>query len=251
MNPPFTTVRPTDFVPIVTYAGTMNRRDVLDRLWRHRRPGPGAGAAAGRTPPPAAVAVADQPPRIIFASIAGGDPAPRAGRALGGEHRQSPAVAENLLGGESPRSATAGSSSTSGLLASAPIARAVAEFSEDVAGRADPRIAGCAWRSRPATSTAAGGPRRSTWSTVQAVKPPALPPRLFVLSIGSETVPDPTAAREVCRQRRQATSPSSSPSTWSRPTRPGPDRARAAPSPDRRESVRRARSRTPSTDCTI
>ena len=33
INPPFRTTRPTDFVPIGTFAEVMNRRDILDRLW--------------------------------------------------------------------------------------------------------------------------------------------------------------------------------------------------------------------------
>ncbi len=33
-NPPHDSVRPTDFVPIVTYSRTMNRPDILDQLWR-------------------------------------------------------------------------------------------------------------------------------------------------------------------------------------------------------------------------
>ncbi len=33
-NPPHDSVRPTDFVPIVTYARTMNRPEILDQLWR-------------------------------------------------------------------------------------------------------------------------------------------------------------------------------------------------------------------------
>ena len=74
INPPFRTTRPTDFVPIGTFADAMNRRDVLDRLWRTGVldqaaivPVPAAG-----TRPPTVVAVEDQPPRIVFAPIQGG-----------------------------------------------------------------------------------------------------------------------------------------------------------------------------------
>ncbi len=81
INPPFRTTRPTDFVPIGTFADAMNRRDVLDRLWRTGVldqaaivPVPAAG-----TRPPTVVAVEDQPPRIVFAPIPGGIQLPAPG----------------------------------------------------------------------------------------------------------------------------------------------------------------------------
>ncbi len=88
INPPFRSSRPTDFVPIGTFADAMNRRDVLDRLWTtgvldrvatapapapRQAPAPEAGVR-----PPTVVAVEDQPPQILFASVQGGlkTPAP-------------------------------------------------------------------------------------------------------------------------------------------------------------------------------
>jgi WD40 repeat protein len=86
INPPFRTPLPTDFVPVGTFAEAMNRRDILDRLWRTgvldaaaNPPAPAqVGVPVAEVRPPAVVAVEDQPPRIAFAPV-GGDallPAP-------------------------------------------------------------------------------------------------------------------------------------------------------------------------------
>ena len=68
-NPPHDSVRPTDFVPIVTYSRTMNRPDVLDQLWRLGDPNlvvlPAEKAPDG-------TAIENQPPRILLGSIEGG-----------------------------------------------------------------------------------------------------------------------------------------------------------------------------------
>jgi WD40 repeat protein len=81
INPTFGTNLPTDFVPVGTFADTMYRGDVLERLWRTgvldlaanlqapvpvQAPAP-APAAPARAP--AVVAVEDQPPRIVFARV--------------------------------------------------------------------------------------------------------------------------------------------------------------------------------------
>jgi WD40 repeat protein len=81
INPPFRTSRPTDFVPIGAFADAMNRRDVLDRLWRTGAPDQAAIAPAQAVGvrPPTVVAVEDQPPRIVFAPIPGGIQLPAPG----------------------------------------------------------------------------------------------------------------------------------------------------------------------------
>ena len=81
INPPFRTSRPTDFVPIGTFADAMNRRDVLERLWRTGVPDQVAiaPAPAAEVRPPTVVAVEDQPPRIVFAPIQGGVQLPAPG----------------------------------------------------------------------------------------------------------------------------------------------------------------------------
>jgi WD40 repeat protein len=79
INPPFQTSRPTDFVPIGTFADTMNRRDVLDRLWRTGVPDQAAMAPAAGVRAPTVVAAEDQPPRIVFDPIPGGVQLPAPG----------------------------------------------------------------------------------------------------------------------------------------------------------------------------
>jgi WD40 repeat protein len=90
INPPFRTTRPTDFVPIGTFAETMNRRDVVDRVWRTGvldlaaavpAPAPVRAPAAAPAPapiaaPPTVVVAENQPPRIVFASVQGGTELP-------------------------------------------------------------------------------------------------------------------------------------------------------------------------------
>jgi WD40 repeat protein len=71
LNAEFRSTQPTDFVPIGTYAGTMLRPRVLDRLWQTADPGQAlaqAGPAAGAAPPERRVYEA-RPPRILFATV--------------------------------------------------------------------------------------------------------------------------------------------------------------------------------------
>ena len=78
-NPPYQTSRPTDFVPVVTYAGTMNRPEVLEGLWRTGDLRQALALVPAAAPRPVAVAAARKPPRIIFASVAGGIRVPALG----------------------------------------------------------------------------------------------------------------------------------------------------------------------------
>src|SRR5262249_40363526 len=78
-NPPYRAPRPTDCVPIVTYSGTMNRPDVLDRLWATGDLDQALAALPAREPAPVLRAAASQPPRIVFASVAGGERLPAPG----------------------------------------------------------------------------------------------------------------------------------------------------------------------------
>jgi len=74
INPDFRLPRPTDFVPIGTYARTMLQPRVLERLWQTADPGEAlvlASPAAG-IPTPSVQAYDQRPPRISFASIEGG-----------------------------------------------------------------------------------------------------------------------------------------------------------------------------------
>jgi WD40 repeat protein len=58
INADYRSARPTDFFPIGTYAGTMYRKDVLDRIW-------GLEEVAQAGPP----VYTDQPPKIVFTSV--------------------------------------------------------------------------------------------------------------------------------------------------------------------------------------
>jgi len=68
-NPPFNQARPTDYVPIGTYAEKMRRPAVLDQLWRTADIGLALAAAPAGEPSPAAVAAAEQPPAIEIAPV--------------------------------------------------------------------------------------------------------------------------------------------------------------------------------------
>lgn len=74
INADFRLARPTDFVPIGTYARSMLQPRVLERLWQTADPGLAlalASPAAG-IPAPSVQAYDQRPPRITFASIEGG-----------------------------------------------------------------------------------------------------------------------------------------------------------------------------------
>jgi WD40 repeat protein len=74
LNAEFRSTQPTDFVPIGTYAGTMLRPRVLDRLWQTADLGQAlvqAGPAAGAAPPERRVYEA-RPPRILLTSVEAG-----------------------------------------------------------------------------------------------------------------------------------------------------------------------------------
>jgi WD40 repeat protein len=89
INPPFRTTRPTDFVPIGTFAATMNRPDVVEQVWRTGvldlaaallapAPVPVPAPPVG-VRPPTVLAIENQPPRIVFASAQGGIQLPAPG----------------------------------------------------------------------------------------------------------------------------------------------------------------------------
>jgi WD40 repeat protein len=74
INADFRAARPSDFVPISTYAKNMFQPRVLDRLWQTRdldRALAQTALPAG-TPPPDRLAFDQRPPRIIFTSVQGG-----------------------------------------------------------------------------------------------------------------------------------------------------------------------------------
>src|SRR5262249_41390311 len=127
INPPFDTLRPTDFVPMATYAGTMNRRDVLDRLWRT---GDREQAAA------VAAVIEDQPPQIIFAAVPGGTPLPPPGGLWaggpGGGAPPTPRLSLRIAWGGKAGIRDRRITFDERPMARPPIAGPVSEFAEDV-----------------------------------------------------------------------------------------------------------------------
>ena len=90
INSDFRSTRPTDFVPVGTYSGTMHQPRVLDRLWRTGNLDQALGVA--EVPPgtgaPATV-VAEKPvPRIVFTSVERGTSLSPRGYPLGRAHPQ-------------------------------------------------------------------------------------------------------------------------------------------------------------------
>jgi WD40 repeat protein len=68
INSPFDSTQPTDYVPLGTYARTMNRPEVLERLWTTGSIDQALAAVAAREPRPDAQAYDDQPPKIVLSS---------------------------------------------------------------------------------------------------------------------------------------------------------------------------------------
>ena len=68
INPPFTSSLPTDFVPIGTYAKTMNRPDLLQQVWTTGNLDLALAAVEASAPKPENQAYDDQPPKITVRS---------------------------------------------------------------------------------------------------------------------------------------------------------------------------------------
>jgi WD40 repeat protein len=79
LNPPYDQTRPTDFVPVGTFARTMYRPEVLDRLWTTRSLDQARATLPAGTVAPEQEAAGEQPPRIAFAPV-GPDVVPDAGQ---------------------------------------------------------------------------------------------------------------------------------------------------------------------------
>ena len=188
-NPPYRSSRPTDFVPVVTYAGTMNRPDVLDRLWRTGDLQQALAPLPADTPPPVAVAVANQPPRVMLASI-GGDakmpapgvvwkvsvPRPKVSLRVVADDGKPPIRARRIVLDEQ-------------LKPQPPIGKPTASFSEDVDVELPPN------RTVRMSVEAENviGTRRTESIDIVYVQPPQQPPlpRLVLLSIGTDVLADP------------------------------------------------------------
>ena len=188
-NAPYREPRPTDFVPIVTYSAAMNRPDVLERLWLTGDLDQALAAVPRREPAPEVRAAASQPPRIIFASAAGGERLPAPGvlwRASVRRPRLSvkiaaepgkPAVRDRrVIFDERPRPM-------------APLAAPVDNLSEDIELDLPPNR-----RVRLAVEAVGADDSRRVESIdaiyVQPPEPPPPPPRLFILAIGTDQFED-------------------------------------------------------------
>ena len=188
-NPPYLASRSTDFVPIVTYSGTMNRPDVLDRLWRTGDLDQALAPMPAATPPPVAVAAASQPPRIRFASIGGNAqlpapgvvwkvnvPRPRLTVTIAADAGKAEIRDRRIIVDERLR-------------VQAPIAAPVTNLSEDIEIDLAPNR-----QVRLAVEAAnVNGTRRTEILDMVYVQPPRPPvtiPRLHVLSIGTNQVAD-------------------------------------------------------------
>ena len=68
INPPFDSALPTDFVPIGTYAKTMNRPELLQQVWTTGSLDQAMAAVAASAPKPENQAYDDQPPKIMVSS---------------------------------------------------------------------------------------------------------------------------------------------------------------------------------------
>ena len=189
-NPPYQTSRPTDFVPVVTYAGTMNRPDVLERLWRTGDLRQALAPVPAAAPPPVAVAAASQPPRIIFASVDGGVRVPASG-VVWRVGIPRPKVSLRIAADEGePRIRDRRIILDEKLSTRPPIASPQASFTEDVELELAPN--------RPVrlaveAVSVDGTSRKESIDVVyaQPPQPPATPPRLFLLGIGTDQLGDP------------------------------------------------------------
>jgi hypothetical protein len=188
-NPPYQTSRPTDFVPVVTYARTMNRPDVLERLWRTGNLRQALEPVPAAAPPPVAVAGASQPPRIIFASVDGGVRLPASG-VVWRVGTAKPKVSLKIAADEgAPRIRDLRIILDEKLRTVPRLASPLASFTEDVELELAPN--------RPVrlaveAVSVDGTSRKETIDVVyaQPPQPAATRPRLFLLAIGTDQLGD-------------------------------------------------------------
>jgi WD40 repeat protein len=188
-NPPYQTSRPTDFVPVVTYARTMNRPDVLERLWRTGDLRQALAPVPAVAPPPVAVAGASQPPRIIFASVDGGVRLPASG-VVWRVGIAKPKVSLKIAADEgAPRIRDLRIMLDEKLRTGPRLASPLASFTEDVELELAPN--------RPVrlaveAVSVDGTSRKETIDVVyaQPPQPAAARPRLFLLGIGTDQLGD-------------------------------------------------------------
>jgi hypothetical protein len=109
----------------------MNRRDVLDRLWRTGDLDQAAAAVPPRSRPPVVAAAEDQPPQIIFAAVPGGTRLPAPG-VLWAVNTPNPRLSLRIVSGGKAGIRDRRITFDERPMARPPIAGPVAEFAEDV-----------------------------------------------------------------------------------------------------------------------
>ena len=187
---------PTDFVPIGTYAGTMYRPAVLDRLWRTGDLDQALAALPAGIASPERYARDEQPPQIAFTSVQEGVRLPEPGMVWAVGVPKPRILLSVAMGGKSKvrdRQVVFDER----LLPRPRIAEPVAEFQEDVQVELPPnrRV-----RLLVKASNVTGTTRSEYIDMVYTpppppeVTPPVAPearPRLVLLSIGNEQSPNP------------------------------------------------------------
>jgi len=185
-NPPHDSVRPSDFVPIVAYARTMNRPEVLDQLWRL------GDLNVVALPAPVVTVIENPLPRILFGSIEGGIRLPAPG-VVWAVTVPNPKLKLTIAAEGNSRIQDRRVILDERSIPVAKLANPVSEQSEDLSVELMPnRRVRLAVEARNVN----GGRRTETIDLVYLPPvppptPPPPPPRLFVVSIGSEQFANP------------------------------------------------------------
>jgi WD40 repeat protein len=188
-NPPHDSVRPSDFVPIVAYARTMNRPEILDQLWRLGDPNVVA-LPAGTAP--VVTVIENQLPKILFGSIEGGIRLPAPG-VLWAVAVPNPKLKVKIVAEGNSRIDDRRIILDERPIPTAKLANPVSEQTEELPVELTPNR-----RVRLAViATNVNGGRRTETIDLVYLPPPAPPPppppppRLFVVSIGSDQFAHP------------------------------------------------------------
>jgi WD40 repeat protein len=184
-NAPYNSAGPTDFVPIVTYAGRMNRPDVLERVWDTGRLDQERAVL-----PPEAVAGQNQPPQITFTTADAANPLPAPGAVWTVSQPRPRLSVQISSGGKSPVREWQVVFDER-LLARAAIANPVPEFSPDLP--AIELVPNRRVRLAVEATNTRGGRRTEALDLLYSPRRarPEPPARLFVLSIGTDVFANP------------------------------------------------------------
>jgi WD40 repeat protein len=192
INAEFGSTRPTDFVPIGTYAATMLRPRVLDRLWQTGKlevtlP---QGAPPAAAAPPERKAYDGRPPRILFTSVEGGIRLPAPG-VVWLVRVPNPRLGLSIQAEGASRIRTRRVTFDERVLDRPPVAEPQSAIAEQLQVELVPRR-----RVRLAVEAANedGNARTEVMDMVyvpEVEPPPPAPPRLVVLGLGVDRARDP------------------------------------------------------------